>query len=126
MPASGRAQARRCSAPGATAVSARYVQVLTTVASEAEAERIGSSLVERRLAACVQTIGPITSRYRWQGKIEQAEEWQCLAKTEAIRYRAVEKAIRELHSYEEPEIIATPIVAGSKGYLDWVSENVRS
>jgi periplasmic divalent cation tolerance protein len=105
-------------------VSARYVQVLTTVASEAEAERIASSLVERRLAACVQTIGPITSRYRWKGKVEQAEEWQCLAKTEAIRFRAVEKAIRELHSYEEPEILAIPVLAGSKGYLSWISESV--
>jgi periplasmic divalent cation tolerance protein len=98
--------------------------VLTTVASEAEAEKIGATLVERHLAACVQTIGPITSRYRWQGKIEQAEEWQCLAKTEASRYPEVEEAIREIHSYEEPEILATPVLAGSKGYLDWISENV--
>ena len=105
-------------------MSTQYVQVLTTVASETEAERIGSTLVERRLAACVQTIGPITSRYRWRGKIEQAEEWQCLAKTEANRYQEVEDAIRELHSYEEPEILAIPVLAGSKGYLDWISESV--
>jgi periplasmic divalent cation tolerance protein len=105
-------------------VSTRYVQVLTTVASEDEAERIASSLVERRLAACVQTIGPIASRYRWQGKIERAEEWQCLAKTEAGRYPEVEDAIRELHSYEEPEVLAIPVLAGSAGYLGWISENV--
>ena len=105
-------------------MSARYVQVLTTVASEAEADRIGSALVEQRLAACVQTIGPITSRYRWRGKIEQAEEWQCLAKTEASRYQEVEDAIRGLHSYDEPEILAIPVLAGSKGYLGWISENV--
>jgi periplasmic divalent cation tolerance protein len=101
-----------------------YIQVLTTVESEAEAERISRALVDRRLAACVQVIGPIASRYRWQGKVEEAREWQCLAKTEAARYEEVEAAIRELHSYEEPEIVATPIVTGSPGYLDWVSESL--
>ena len=101
-----------------------YLQVLTTAGSEEEAERISSVLVERRLAACVQVIGPISSRYRWQGEIEQASEWICLAKTEATLYTEVEAAIREAHSYEEPEVIATPIVAGSRGYLQWISDNV--
>jgi periplasmic divalent cation tolerance protein len=72
----------------------------------------------------VQVIGPIRSRYRWQGAVEEAEEWQCLAKTEAALYPRVEEAIRALHSYEEPEILATPIVAGSDGYLGWISESV--
>jgi periplasmic divalent cation tolerance protein len=102
-----------------------YIQVLTTVGSAREAEEIGSALIDRRLAACVQIIGPVMSRYRWQGKVEEDREWQCLAKTEANRYAEIEAAIREIHSYEEPEIVAMPIVAGSKGYLDWVSENVR-
>jgi len=102
-----------------------YVQVLTTAGSEEEAERISAALVERRLAACVQVAGPIVSRYRWQGAVEEAREWQCLAKTEMARYPEVEAAIRELHSYEEPEIVATPIVAGSKGYLDWIGESLR-
>jgi periplasmic divalent cation tolerance protein len=101
-----------------------YIQVLTTASSEEEAERIGSALIERRLAACVQTVGPITSRYRWKGAVEEEQEWQCLAKTEASRYQEVEEAIRELHSYEEPEILALPILAGSRGYLSWISENV--
>jgi periplasmic divalent cation tolerance protein len=101
-----------------------YIQVLTTAGSEEEAERIGAALVDRRLAACVQVIGPIASRYRWQGKVETAREWMCLAKTEAARYPELEAAVRELHSYEEPEIVATPIVAGSKGYLDWIGTNV--
>ena len=103
---------------------AEYLQVLTTVGSEDEAERISSELVERRLAACVQTIGPISSRYRWPGKIEEAREWICLAKTEASRYPEIEAAIRELHSYDEPEIVATAIVAGSGGYLEWLSASV--
>ncbi len=104
---------------------ADYVQVLTTAGSAQEAERIASLLVDRRLAACVQTTGPIVSRYRWQGVVEEAEEWQCLAKTEAARYPEVEAAIREIHSYEEPEIVATPIVVGSEGYLRWLSAEVR-
>jgi len=102
-----------------------YLQVLTTTGSEQEAERISAALVERRLAACVQVIGPISSRYRWQGKLEHEREWLCLAKTEASRYDEVEAAIRELHSYDEPEIVAKPIVAGSEGYLAWISESLQ-
>jgi periplasmic divalent cation tolerance protein len=105
---------------------ADLVQVLTTAGSEEEAGRIASLLVERRLAACVQVMGPIVSRYRWQGAIEEEREWQCLAKTTRTAYEAVEAAIREAHSYDEPEIIATPIVAGSAGYLAWVAENVSA
>ncbi|MGE5407904.1 MAG: divalent-cation tolerance protein CutA [Syntrophothermus sp.] len=99
------------------------VQVLTTVPSEHVAERIAAALVDSRLAACVQVVGPIVSRYRWQGEIEEEREWQCLAKTTRRRYEALESAIRDLHPYDEPEIVATPIVAGSSGYLRWVEEN---
>ena len=102
-----------------------HVQVLTTVGSEEDAERISAALVERRLAACVQTVGPVASRYRWRDEVETATEWQCLAKTEASRYAEVEAAIRELHPYDEPEILATPILAGSAGYLAWISESLR-
>ena len=100
------------------------VQVLTTVEKREEAETIARSLVEKRLAACVQIIGPITSTYRWKGEIETAEEWQCLVKTRRELYPQVERAIRRLHSYEVPEIIATPIVAASADYLEWLDENV--
>ena len=103
-----------------------YIQVLTTAGSEEEAGCIASLLVERRLAACVQVVGPITSRYRWQGQVEEEREWQCLAKTTRDAYDAVEKAIREAHSYDEPEIVATPILAGSPGYLAWIDANVNS
>lgn len=99
-----------------------YVQVLTTAGSEEEAQRLSSALVERRLAACVQVVGPVSSRFRWQGEIEEATEWQCVAKTETRLYPRVEAAIREVHSYEEPEILATPVVAGGAGYLKWVSD----
>jgi periplasmic divalent cation tolerance protein len=104
---------------------AEYLQVTTTAGSEEEAERLSAALVERRLAACVQVVGPIASRYRWQGATEHSTEWLCLAKTSAARYAELEAAIRELHSYEEPEIVATPIVAGSPGYLEWLGGSVK-
>jgi periplasmic divalent cation tolerance protein len=100
------------------------IQVLTTAGSEEAAERISTALLEARLAACVQVIGPIVSRYHWQGRLETATEWQCLAKTEAQLYPAVEQAIRAAHSYEEPEILAIPVLTGSAGYLAWIAENV--
>jgi len=102
------------------------LQVLTAAGSEEEAERISAALLEQRLAACVQVVGPIASRYRWQGAVETAREWICLVKTSAARYPEVEAAIRELHSYEEPEIVATPIVAGSAGYLAWLGASLGS
>jgi periplasmic divalent cation tolerance protein len=101
------------------------VQVLTTVGSEEEAGKIAAVLVERKLAACVQVVGPILSRYRWEGEVEEGREWQCLVKTSRAAYEQVERAIREVHSYDEPEIIATPIVAGSPGYLAWIDASVR-
>jgi len=103
---------------------AEHIQVLTTAGSEEEAERIAALLLEKRLAACVQVVGPVLSSYRWRGELERAREWQCLAKTEAALYEQVESAIRAVHSYEEPEILAIPVLAGSAGYLRWVSESV--
>jgi periplasmic divalent cation tolerance protein len=102
---------------------AEPLQVLTTTGSEQEAEAIATLLVERRLAACVQVAGPVASTYRWQGEVEREREWQCLIKTTAPLYPEVEAAIRAAHSYDEPEIVATPIVAGSPGYLSWIDKN---
>lgn len=100
------------------------IQISTTTATRADAERIAAALVERRLAACVQVGGPITSCYRWQGTIETTQEWLCTAKTTRPAYERVEQAIRQLHPYDEPEIIAVPIVAGSAGYLTWLEQQV--
>lgn len=100
------------------------IQVTTTTATKEDAQRIAAALVERRLAACVQVGGPITSCYRWQGAIETAEEWLCTIKTTRAAYEQVERAIRQLHPYDEPEIIAVPIVAGSAGYLQWLDRQV--
>jgi len=102
-----------------------YIQVATTVATEDQAEAIAGLLVEKRLAACVQVIGPLTSHYRWQGKIETATEYLCLAKSRAALYLEIEAAIKAIHPYEVAEIIATPIIAGSKEYLAWLAAEVK-
>jgi periplasmic divalent cation tolerance protein len=99
-----------------------YLQITTTAGSREEAERIASALVDRHFAGCVQVIGPMTSIYRWQGQVEQAAEWLCLIKTTRPRYADVEQTILELHSYECPEIIATPIETGSPAYLEWLAK----
>ncbi|MFN4219155.1 MAG: divalent-cation tolerance protein CutA, partial [Candidatus Bipolaricaulia bacterium] len=90
-----------------------------------EAERIAQALLEKRLAACVQIVGPLASLYWWQGKIERSEEWLCIAKSERALFKQIEETIRALHSYEVPEILAVPIVVGSESYLQWLSEQVH-
>jgi periplasmic divalent cation tolerance protein len=97
------------------------IQVLTTTDTKQAAEEIARVLVESRLAACVQIIGPITSIYRWKGKVEQAKEHLCIIKTRAALFRKVEAEIKRLHSYEVPEIIALPISKGSRRYLAWLA-----
>lgn len=101
------------------------IQVVTTTDRKEDAERIAGVLVEERLAACVQVIGPVFSTYRWKGRVETAEEWQCWAKTEADLYEDVEKAIRAIHPYELPEIVALPVLRGSPEYLDWLQGELR-
>ena len=98
------------------------LEVRTTIDSAEAAQKIAEVLVSKRLAACVQVSGPITSIYWWQGKIEQAQEWLCTAKTRRELYPALEQAICEVHTYDEPEILASAIVEGSKGYLTWVEQ----
>ena len=99
-----------------------FVQIVTTTERQEDARRIADLLVEKRLAACVQIAGPVTSVYRWQGKVESAQEWQCQIKTRQALLDDVSEAIREVHPYEVPEIIALPIVAGSRDYLVWLEE----
>jgi periplasmic divalent cation tolerance protein len=98
--------------------------VLTTAGSREEAEKIAQALVERRLAACVNIVGPIHSVYRWQGKVESAAEHLLLIKTIAAKFDAVAKTIRELHSYELPECLELPIEAGNAEYLKWIEDSV--
>ena len=101
-----------------------YVQISTTTATKEQAEKIVQHLVETKIAACVQINGPITSIYRWKGKVENAQEWLCLIKTREDLFDKVEAAIKSQHPYETPEIIAVPIVKGSKEYLNWIDDEL--
>ncbi len=103
-----------------------FLQIVTTTERQEDARRIADLLVEKRLAACVQIVGPVTSVYRWQGNVESAQEWQCQIKTRQALFDSVADAIREAHPYEVPEIVAVPIVAGSREYLIWLEEQTQS
>ena len=102
-----------------------FIQITTTTDSKDLAMQMAEKLVEKRIAACVQVSGPITSIYQWKGKIENAEEWYCVIKTRKNLYEKVEEAIKAMHPYEVPEIIALPIPEGNKDYLDWITRVVR-
>jgi periplasmic divalent cation tolerance protein len=102
-------------------MSEEFIQIVTTTASQDNAKKIAQALLEQRLAACVQMVGPVKSMYRWKGQIESAAEWQCWIKTRQAKYEAVAEVICRLHTYEVPEILALPILEGSKPYLDWLA-----
>ena len=98
--------------------------VLVTAGSEAEAERLARHLVESRLVACV-SLFPVRSLYRWQGEVQHEAEWQLIIKTDLSQFEALTQAIAQHHSYEVPEIIALPIVAGLPDYLTWLQAQVQ-
>ncbi len=100
--------------------------VLSTAGSEEEARRIAQALVERRLAACVNIVGPIHSVYRWKGAVESAPEHLLILKTTAAAFPRVREAIRELHSYELPECVMLQIEDGGEEYLRWITDSVVS
>jgi periplasmic divalent cation tolerance protein len=101
------------------------IQVFVTAGSREDAERIARSMVEARLAACAQIVGPMTSVYRWQGAIETAQEFLCLLKTRRDLYPELEEAIRKIHPYQVPEIVAMPVTAGNPAYLQWLDAETR-
>jgi len=103
-----------------------YIQIMTTVDQQEEAEKIAHELLHKRLAACVQIIGPIKSYFWWQDKIEKAAEYLCLIKSRRDLYPTAEEAIKQMHPYEVPEIIAVPIAAGAGGYLQWLATELRT
>ncbi len=102
-----------------------YIQVLTTVGSREKAEEIAKKLLNARLAACIQIIGPVKSIYWWKGVIEDSQEWICLVKTKAEMYNEVEKMIKNIHDYEVPEIIAIPVIHGYETYLEWLISELK-
>jgi len=105
--------------------SGEYLQVQTTTDSRAEAMELAKAAVEARLAACGQVAGPVASTYWWNDELERAEEWFVFFKLPADRYAALAEFIAERHSYDEPEILATPFVAGSPSFLGWITDETR-
>ena len=99
--------------------------ILTTAASREEAQKIASGLLTAQLAACVNIVGPIESHYWWKGAIENAAEFLLLVKTSAAVVEQVSGKIRELHSYEVPEVIVVNIEEGDARYLEWIRDSVR-
>ena len=103
----------------------QYLQVQMTTDSRAEAMELSRAAVESRLAACAQVAGPVASVYWWDGGLERTEEWLVLLKLPAERYDELAAFITERHSYDEPEIVALPIVTGSPVYLNWMWEETH-
>ena len=102
------------------------IVVLVTVGSEQEAETIATALLEERLAACVNVTSPVRSLYRWEGRIADDQEWQLIIKTQARLFDALAMRVRALHSYDVPEIVALPVLAGTTDYVDWIQNETES
>ena len=101
------------------------ILVLTTASSKEEARKIGRALVERLLAACVNIVPQVGSIYRWEGEVEEADEWLLIIKTTRGAFERVRDAIKELHSYDVAECVAVSIESGSMEYLNWLGESVK-
>jgi len=100
--------------------------VLVTCGSRSEAKKIARAVVDKRLTACVNVVSaPVESLYRWKGKVETAREFLLIVKTTPRRFEALQAEILRLHSYDMPEVIALPVKAGSKPYLQWVKSSVQ-
>lgn len=102
-----------------------YQVVMSTCPDITTAEKIAGELVNNHLAACVQIISGVKSYFRWQGRLDQASEVLLLIKTRSANYQDIESKIRELHSYELPEIVTVPITGGLRDYLDWIDDNSK-
>ena len=105
-------------------MATEVIVVFMTAANPEEAGRLAETLVENRLAACVQILPEIESVYRWQGKVERQREVLLIAKTTRAKFEELEKKVRAIHSYETPEIVALPLSDGSGPYLEWLSASV--
>lgn len=106
--------------------SATHVLVLMTTATKREAQKIAQNLLAKRLIACANIYGPVESCYRWQGKIERAEEFLVLMKSNQQLFAKLASTVKELHSYEVPEILAIPIIEGFRPYLDWLDASLTN
>jgi len=102
-----------------------YLVVMVTTANKQEAETIAQSLLEARLIACANIIGPVASHFHWSGKIEKAEEYLMLMKSRADLFDELSEKVKALHSYDVPEILAFQVAKGSKAYLDWLGSELK-
>ena len=102
----------------------KYIVVFITTSSLPQARKIANILVSKRLTACVNILPGINSIFRWQGRLDYAKEVLLIAKTIKSNFRKLTKQVKKIHSYEVPEIIALPIIAGNKEYLKWISDSV--
>jgi len=100
------------------------VLVIFSIAASEEAERVAKVLVGKRIAACMSMLGPIKSIYWWKNRIEESEEYLLLIKTTQDKYEELERAIKEIHSYQVPEILATPVMSALREYVEWLREEV--
>lgn len=103
-----------------------FLQVTTAVDNAEDAQAIASAVVGQRLAACAQVIGPIQSTYWWDGDVQVSEEWLCLIKTRADLFDQLSAVVHQVHPYDVPELIATPVVAGGKAYLEWLQGELKN
>lgn len=108
-----------------SAADASALVVLTTTGSREEADSLAGSLVERRLAACVQIVSGVHSVYRWEGRVAREPEWLLLCKTSRARYAELEAAILEAHSYATPEVLAIPAERGAADYMAWLARETE-
>lgn len=102
-----------------------FVQITTTTGDRSVAEQIAADLVDRNLVACAQIVGPVRSVYRWKGTVEFTEELLLSLKTRSTHVEVIKQAIMQLHPYDVPELIVTPIVDGSEKYLTWLREQTE-
>ena len=102
-----------------------YIIIIVTTAGREEAETIVQRLLEAKLIACANIIGPVSSHFHWSGKIEKAEEYLILMKSRRDLFEKLSETVKALHGYEVPEILVLPIVEGSKAYMDWLGSCLR-
>jgi len=102
-----------------------YITILVTAANKQEAEKIAQQLLKAKLIACANIIDSISSIFRWSGKIEKAEECLVLMKSRRELFEEITRKVKELHSYEVPEILAIPLVDGSKAYFEWMESCLK-
>ena len=103
----------------------RIIQVITSTQNKEDAEKIAAELIQTKLAVCTQILGPVSSSYWWNGNIETVNEWLCIIKSKKSLYNKIEAAIKKMHPYQIPEILALPVIEGNKDYLKWLDNEVQ-